>query len=133
MANKPNKLSDTAREPLTVAAMRGAISSGLRSCRLQQRDKWFAPCSAPDWRRRRRCGSKTRITPGAPARTVRLGERENGTARLEQAVEAFRNALKEFTRERMPLELGEDAEQPRQRACDARSTRERHRAAGTGG
>ena len=35
---------------------------------------------------------------------MRLGERENGTARLEQAVEAFRNALKEFTRERMPLD-----------------------------
>ena len=33
-----------------------------------------------------------------------LGERESGTARLEQAVEASRAALKELTRERVPLE-----------------------------
>jgi hypothetical protein len=33
-----------------------------------------------------------------------LGERENGTARLDEAVEAFREALKERTRERVPLD-----------------------------
>jgi hypothetical protein len=33
----------------------------------------------------------------------RLGERESGTARLEEAVAAYREALKEFTRERVPL------------------------------
>jgi hypothetical protein len=33
-----------------------------------------------------------------------LGERENGTARLEQAVVAFRAALEELTRERVPLQ-----------------------------
>jgi tetratricopeptide (TPR) repeat protein len=33
-----------------------------------------------------------------------LGEREAGTARLEEAVEAFRDALKERTRERVPLD-----------------------------
>jgi tetratricopeptide (TPR) repeat protein len=38
---------------------------------------------------------------GAALRT--LGERESGTARLEQAVTAFREVLKEFTRERVPL------------------------------
>jgi tetratricopeptide (TPR) repeat protein len=32
-----------------------------------------------------------------------LGEREAGTARLEQAVNAFREALKERTRKRVPL------------------------------
>src|SRR5207245_1644880 len=32
-----------------------------------------------------------------------LGERESGTARLEEAVEAYRAALKEYTRERVPL------------------------------
>jgi len=32
-----------------------------------------------------------------------LGERESGTARLEDAVTAFRDALKEYTRERVPL------------------------------
>lgn len=34
----------------------------------------------------------------------RLGERESGTARLEEAVEAYREALKEYTRERVPLQ-----------------------------
>ncbi len=32
-----------------------------------------------------------------------LGERESGTARLEEAVEAYRAALQELTRERVPL------------------------------
>jgi exonuclease VII small subunit len=31
------------------------------------------------------------------------GERESGTARLEEAVAVYRNALKEYTRERVPL------------------------------
>jgi hypothetical protein len=31
-----------------------------------------------------------------------LGERGRGTARLEEAVKAFREALKEFTREQSP-------------------------------
>jgi hypothetical protein len=33
-----------------------------------------------------------------------LGERERGTGRLEEAVAAFRDALKERTRERVPLD-----------------------------
>jgi tetratricopeptide (TPR) repeat protein len=33
-----------------------------------------------------------------------LGDRESGTARLEEAVTAFRAALREFTRERVPLD-----------------------------
>ncbi len=33
-----------------------------------------------------------------------LGERESGTARLEEAVAAFRAALQEYTRERVPLQ-----------------------------
>jgi len=33
-----------------------------------------------------------------------LGERESGTARLEEAVTAFRDALREWTRERVPLD-----------------------------
>ena len=36
----------------------------------------------------------------------RLGERESGTERLEEAVEAYRAALQERTRERVPLRLG---------------------------
>ena len=34
----------------------------------------------------------------------RLGERESGTARLEEAVAAYREALTERTRERVPLD-----------------------------
>ena len=34
----------------------------------------------------------------------KLGERESGTARLEAAVAAYREALKERTRERVPLD-----------------------------
>jgi tetratricopeptide (TPR) repeat protein len=34
----------------------------------------------------------------------RLGQRESGTARLEEAVAACREALKEYTRERVPLQ-----------------------------
>jgi hypothetical protein len=33
-----------------------------------------------------------------------LGERESGTARLEQAVAAYRAALEEYTRDRVPLD-----------------------------
>jgi hypothetical protein len=33
----------------------------------------------------------------------RLGERESGTAKLDEAVAAYREALKEWTRERAPL------------------------------
>ena len=33
-----------------------------------------------------------------------LGERESGTARLEEAVAAYREALEERTRERVPLD-----------------------------
>ena len=33
-----------------------------------------------------------------------LGERESGTARLDEAVAAYREALKEWTRERVPLD-----------------------------
>ena len=35
---------------------------------------------------------------------LRLGERESGTARLDEAVAAYREALKEMTRERVPLD-----------------------------
>ena len=35
---------------------------------------------------------------------VRLGEQENGTTKLEEAVAAYREALKEQTRERVPLQ-----------------------------
>ena len=61
-----------------------------------------------------------------------LGERESGTARLEEAVAAYRAALEERTRERVPLDWADDAEQSRQRASSARRAGERHGAAGGG-
>jgi tetratricopeptide (TPR) repeat protein len=44
----------------------------------------------------------TQNNPGSALRT--LGERESGTARLEEAVAAYRDALKKYTRERVPLQ-----------------------------
>ena len=38
------------------------------------------------------------------AALLRLGERESGTARLEEAVAAYRAALEERTRDRVPLD-----------------------------
>ncbi len=38
------------------------------------------------------------------AALTRLGERESGTGKLEEAVAAYREALKERTRERVPLD-----------------------------
>jgi tetratricopeptide (TPR) repeat protein len=46
--------------------------------------------------------ARTQTNLGVALRT--LGEREGDPARLEQAVEAFRAALQERTRERVPLE-----------------------------
>jgi len=55
-----------------------------------------------------------------------LGERESGTTKLEEAVAAYRDALKERTRERVPLEwaistgdLGVTSMQLAQRKRDA--------------
>ena len=45
-----------------------------------------------------------------------LGERESGTARLEEAVAAYRAALKETDARARAARLGDDAEQSRHRA-----------------
>ena len=49
-----------------------------------------------------RNGRRRRTNLGNALKT--LGERESGTARLEEAVAAYRAALEEWTRERVPLE-----------------------------
>jgi hypothetical protein len=41
---------------------------------------------------------------GAGGNSGGLGEHESGTARLDEAVAAYREALKEFTRKRVPLQ-----------------------------
>ena len=49
--------------------------------------------------------------PDEPRRRARtLGERESGTARLEEAVAAYRAALEECTRERVPLDWARTTE-----------------------
>jgi hypothetical protein len=53
-----------------------------------------------------------------------LGARESGTARLEEAVVAYRAALEERTRDQY-RSMGDDAEQPRPRALDAGRAGER--------
>jgi tetratricopeptide (TPR) repeat protein len=61
-----------------------------------------------------------------------LGERETGTARLEEAVRAYRAALKD-KRVRVPPRSGDDAEQSRPCALEARRTGERDGTARGGG
>ena len=61
-----------------------------------------------------------------------LGERESGTERLEQAIQAYRLALEERTRERVPLAVGRDPDEPGQCAAEARRARERHRSSRAG-
>ena len=63
----------------------------------------------------------------------RLGERESGTARLEQAVAAFRAALQERTRARVPLDWAQTQMNSRPCALEARGAGERDGAAGGGG
>ncbi len=87
--------SGTARLEEAVAAYRAA---------LEERTRERVPL---DW-------ATTQNNLGNALST--LGERESGTARLEEAVAAYRAALEERTRERVPLAMGDDAEQPRQRA-----------------
>jgi tetratricopeptide (TPR) repeat protein len=66
-----------------------------------------------DWQTRRRPDGRTRervpldwaLTQTNLGNALQtLGERESGTARLEEAVAAFRGALEERTRERVPLQ-----------------------------
>jgi hypothetical protein len=46
---------------------------------------------------------------------IAFGTRESGTARLDETVTAYRDAVKEHTRERVPLQMGHDPEQSRSR------------------
>ena len=57
-----------------------------------------------------------------------LGERERGTERLEQAVAAYTEALKEHTRARVPLGWAMTQNNLGQRPCDPGRAGARHRA-----
>ena len=104
--------SGTARLEEAVAAYRAALEEMTRE---------RVPL---DW-------ATTQNNLGAALQT--LGERESGTARLEEAVAAYRAALEEMDARAGAARLGDDAEQPRQRARDARRAGERDGAAGGGG
>ena len=75
--------------------------------------------------RRRRTISAMRLSE--------LGERETGTARLEEAVAAFRAALEERTRERVPLDWAMTQNNLGNALSDARRARVRHRTPGGSG
>jgi hypothetical protein len=45
-----------------------------------------------------------------------IGRRESGTERLEQAVAAYREALQEYTLERVPLDWAHDPAKSRRHA-----------------
>ena len=66
-------------------------------------------------------------------RSRALGERESGTARLEEAVAAFREALEECTRERVPLDWAMTQNNLGVALSMPRRARERHGAARRGG
>ena len=59
-----------------------------------------------------------------------LGERESGTARLEQAVKAYQAALLEWTRDRVPLDWA--SAQNNLGNAGARGTRDRHHPGASG-
>ena len=62
-----------------------------------------------------------------------LGERESGTARLEEAVTAYRAALEERTRERVPLDWAMTQNNLGNALSTLGRARERDGAAGRGG
>ena len=65
-------------------------------------------------------------------RSQTLGERESGTARLEEAVAAYREALQEYTRARVPLQWATTQMNLGNALSSARRAGERDGAAGGG-
>jgi hypothetical protein len=49
-----------------------------------------------------------------------LGQHESGVAQLERSIAAYLEALKEWTRDRAPLDLGDDSKQFGPRVLDPR-------------
>ena len=95
----------TGRGRRTISAMRFERSASGRAGRRGSRRR--SRPIARRWRSGRASGCRSN---GRRRRTISamrfraLGERESGTARLEEAVAAYRAALEEWTRERVPLE-----------------------------
>ena len=97
----------------SISALEDAIELGRRMLRLQPRDT-------------RSARNRTQFLGTALSE---LGERESGTARLEEAVAAYRDALEERTRERVPLDWAMTQNNLGSCASAPRRARERHGAA----
>ena len=125
------RLGDDAEQP------RHRASDARASARAARRGwRRRSPPTAPRWRNGpasacRSTGRRRRTT--SATRSGRSGERESGTARLEEAVAAYRAALEERTRERVPLDWAMTQNNLGIALADARRAGERHGAAGGGG
>ena len=104
--------SGTARLEEAVAAYRAAL------------EEWTRERVPLDW-------ATTQNNLGNALQT--LGERESGTARLEEAVAAYRAALEEWTRERVPLDWAMTQNNLGNALASAWRAGERDGAAGGGG
>ena len=92
-------------QPGTISAMRSGGSASGRAGRRSSRRR--SRPIARRWRNARASGFRStgrRRRTISALRSWTLGERESGTARLEEAVAAYRAALEERTRERVPLD-----------------------------
>ena len=94
----------TGRRRRTISATRSRRSASGRAGRRGWRRRWRP--IARRWRKtRERVPLDWATTQNNLGNALsRLGERESGTAQLEEAVAAYRAALEEKTRERVPLD-----------------------------
>ena len=112
------------RRRRTISAMRSERSASGRAGRRGSRRR--SRPIARRWRNGRASGFRSMGDDAEQSRRCAptLGERESGTARLEEAVAAYRAALEEWTRERVPLDWAEDAAQSRRTAFAALAKRQ---------
>ena len=123
----------TGRRRRTISAMRSKRSASGRAGRRGSRRR--SRPIARRWRSGRASGFRSTGRGRRSISALRsraLGERESGTARLEEAVAAYRAALEELTRERVPLDWATTQIQSRQCARDTRAATEEHRASRRG-
>ena len=113
-----------------LASARASARAARRGWRRRSRP------TARRWRNGRasacRSTGRRRRTTSA-TRSGRSGERESGTARLEEAVAAYREALQEWTRERVPLDWAMTQNNLGNALATLGRARERDGAAGGGG
>ena len=129
------------RVPLDWAMTQNNLGNALSSARASARAgrRGWRRRSPPIARRWRNGPASACRSTGPRRRTISatrsaaLGERESGTARLEEAVAAYRAALEERTRERVPLDWAMTQNNLGNALASAGRARERDGAAGGGG